>query len=125
MEIEIGDISSTKNCQEEREKDRKINSNRKWIQDIPVLTWDMGIPRDLSETRRDALNWLFPAPYDKRHIEISSQRKKNTGQWIFKTQEVQDWIKGNPSGRLLWGYGIRTYPYSILIQIIISHQLSN
>ncbi|KAI5838988.1 ankyrin repeat-containing domain protein [Morchella snyderi] len=94
VEIGIGDISNTQNCQEEREKD---------------------------QTRRDALNWLFPAPCDKRHMEVSSQRKKDTGQWIFKTQEVQDWIKGNSSCRLLWGYGIPGAGKTFLSSLMIDH----
>ncbi|RPB12820.1 hypothetical protein P167DRAFT_145540 [Morchella conica CCBAS932] len=93
MEIEIENISNSQNCQTEREKD----------------------------ARRDALNWLFPAPCDKRHIEVSSQRKKNTGQWIFKTQEVQDWIKGNSSCRLLWGNGIPGAGKTFLSSLMIDH----
>lgn len=58
------------------------------------------------QKRNPILNWISPQPYDQRDFEISSRRKPNTGHWILKSPEVQEWRKG--SG-LLWGYGIRKF----------------
>lgn len=56
---------------------------------------------------RDVLNWFYTGNFDAKHVEISSKRQSNTGEWLFQEPEFKDWV--SQQAKLLWGYGIRMY----------------
>jgi hypothetical protein len=56
-----------------------------------------------------ALEWLYPGLFDKKHLEISHRKQKDTGEWLLKRVEFQQLVEGRQGSRLLWGYGIRKY----------------
>ncbi|KAH0603494.1 uncharacterized protein H6S33_007816 [Morchella sextelata] len=71
--------------------------------------------------REVIINWLYSEAFDKRHTEISGRRQPNTGEWILKEPEVQDWENGKSKSRLLWGYGIPGAGKTFLSSFMIDH----
>lgn len=61
------------------------------------------------------LNWLFPEDPDIKHVEISSRRQKNTGDWLLESPEFLSWEEGRLGSQLLWGHGIRMCSLFLLL----------
>ncbi|KAI5840036.1 ankyrin repeat-containing domain protein [Morchella snyderi] len=76
----------------------------------------------IEKKRMEVLDWLYPSAFDKRHLEISSRRQKDTGKWVLREPGVQEWCGRNPQNRLLWAYGIpgagKTFISSLLIDYL-------
>lgn len=66
----------------------------------------------LEEKRENVLNWLYPEDFEVRHNEISNRRLKDTGDWLVKRTEFNDWLMGTPPSPFLWGYGIRMFSHT-------------
>lgn len=53
------------------------------------------------------LNWLFPGSVGDRHESIRSMIAESSGEWIWDSSTVQNWVNGTSSNILIC-HGIRT-----------------
>ena len=45
----------------------------------------------IPDGRKQVLQWLSPLETHRRHQHLRGNRLKGLGQWIFRTNEFQDW----------------------------------
>ncbi|KAI2603696.1 hypothetical protein GGR54DRAFT_653092 [Hypoxylon sp. NC1633] len=65
------------------------------------------------------LDWISRDDWRRRHAELTSTHHPDTGQWIFDTVELKDWL--NNMSPVLWCYGAPGVGKTQLISLIIDH----
>ena len=68
-----------------------------------------------------ALNWVTRTNCSLKHAQISTNREKDTGNWVFDCAEIKAWLESQ--GSTLLCHGIQGAGKSTLISLIIDHLL--
>ncbi|XXG99886.1 hypothetical protein Hte_006227 [Hypoxylon texense] len=63
------------------------------------------------------LDWICDDGWRRRHAELTLAHHPNTGQWIFETNELHDWV--NKDIKTLWLYGAPGVGKTQLMALII------
>lgn len=56
---------------------------------------------DKDDERMNILVWLWGGNYWQRHDDLNDKRVSNTGTWIFRSPEYQNWHRGDSSRSLI------------------------
>lgn len=58
-----------------------------------------------SQERERILDWLSEIPYQKHFTQVYKKVIRNTGKWLFESQDFLDWQNSSTS-QVLWLHGI-------------------
>ena len=75
------------------------------IKDVVKTGFD-GIAQDrLDEETKKMCEWISPLDFTAVQKDIYAKRQKGTGNWILKTLEIDEWLRGGSRGLWLRGKG--------------------
>ncbi|KAA8571542.1 hypothetical protein EYC84_001542 [Monilinia fructicola] len=80
---------------------------------------DAIITKQMDKEGIKALNWLSAIDCHSKQREILSQRQEGTGEWLFESQEYQNWLDGKD--KLLWCSGSPGAGKTVLTSAIIDN----
>ncbi|RAL65362.1 hypothetical protein DID88_000930 [Monilinia fructigena] len=80
---------------------------------------DAIITKQMDEEGIKILNWLSAIDCHSKQREVLSQRQVGTGEWLFESQEYQDWLDGK--GKLLWCSGSPGAGKTVLTSAIVEN----
>ena len=67
----------------------------------------MEVPSLLTpEKRLSILRWVYSEDFEQRHKQISKARVDGSGEWVLRSMEYRNWVRG-PSGGVLFCHGMR------------------
>jgi hypothetical protein len=93
---------------------RDLNGKLVVLSDNVAILIDEQRLTGLGREKKDALEELSPGSFSGKHETFVEARVENTGQWLLRTNEFQEWItmKGDP---LLFCPGICKRSYAMLL----------
>ena len=69
------------------------------------LDFDQYLLTRVAELRSRILAWLSQLQPNKKHSNISDKRMEDTGNWLFKHDQYQEWKVAKAKSGALWCFG--------------------
>ncbi|KAK0613593.1 hypothetical protein B0T14DRAFT_526541 [Immersiella caudata] len=91
-----------------------------------VMELSKGNDRDMAAAelrkRKELLEFLCSVDGFQRHLDVAGRRQKGTATWLVHHRDIQRWV-ANPSGLVVWCYGIPGCGKSVLFSAVVDHFL--